>query len=307
MKNIANKIESDYLFFNDDEDNNQSKENIINDNNSYSPNIIQKSEQIYEDTNNNEKTENKEDTNNYLNKSINGINNILQSIPNQKVFQNQPDKNETFLSSLKKEFSSTNLENNKQTDFTLDKDIKITNDLPILQNIVSTSNLKCILNLREIALKAKNAEYNPKRFDAVIMRIREPRTTALIFTSGKMVCTGAKSEDDSKKASRQFAKIINRLGFPVKFSEFRIQNIVASCDFRFPIRLELLAQQDLRHTSYEPEMFPGLIYRMEKPKIVLLIFVSGKIVLTGAKKRDDIYMAYESIFPLISQFKKNNK
>jgi transcription initiation factor TFIID TATA-box-binding protein len=175
---------------------------------------------------------------------------------------------------------------------------------PKLQNIVSTANLKCELDLREIALRAKNAEYNPKRFAAVIMRIKEPKTTALIFASGKMVCTGARSEEDSKKAARQYAKIINKLGFPVKFTEFKIQNIVGSCDVRFPIRLEGLANSHSRYCNYEPEMFPGLIYRMIKPKIVLLIFVSGKIVLTGAKERNDIFTAFQQIYPTLMSFKK---
>ena len=76
-------------------------------------------------------------------------------------------------------------------------------------------NLCCKLDLKKIALHARNAEYNPKRFAAVIMRIREPRTTALIFSSGKMVCTGAKSEDDSRLAARKYARIIQKLGFPV--------------------------------------------------------------------------------------------
>jgi len=175
---------------------------------------------------------------------------------------------------------------------------------PKLQNIVSTANLKCELDLREIALRAKNAEYNPKRFAAVIMRIREPKTTALIFASGKMVCTGARSEEDSKKAARQYAKIIMKLGFAVKFTEFKIQNIVGSCDVRFPIRLEGLANEHGRYCNYEPEMFPGLIYRMIKPKIVLLIFVSGKIVLTGAKERNDIFAAFQNIYPTLLKFKK---
>lgn len=177
---------------------------------------------------------------------------------------------------------------------------------PKLQNIVSTANFKCALDLREIALKAKNAEYNPKRFAAVIMRIREPKTTALIFASGKMVCTGARSEDESKTAAKQYARIIKKLGFPVKFSEFKIQNIVGSCDVKFPIRLEGLSNEHSRFCNYEPEMFPGLIYRMIKPKIVLLIFVSGKIVLTGAKERNDIFDAFKRIYPVLLTYKKKD-
>ncbi|KAI5805198.1 putative RNA polymerase I and III transcription factor complex component Tbp [Geopyxis carbonaria] len=172
--------------------------------------------------------------------------------------------------------------------------------VPTLQNIVATVNLDCRLDLKTIALHARNAEYNPKRFAAVIMRIRDPKTTALIFASGKMVVTGAKSEDDSKLASRKYARIIQKLGFNAKFTDFKIQNIVGSCDIKFPIRLEGLASKHHHFSSYEPELFPGLIYRMIKPKIVLLIFVSGKIVLTGAKIREEIYNAFESIYPVLS-------
>lgn len=177
--------------------------------------------------------------------------------------------------------------------------------IPILQNVVATVNLNCKLDLRSIALHARNAEYNPKRFAAVIMRIRDPKTTALIFASGKMVVTGAKSEKASKIASQRYAKIINKLGFNAQFTEFKIQNIVSSCDLRFCIKLEGLAYAHSNFCSYEPELFPGLIYRMVNPKIVLLIFVSGKIVLTGAKVREDIYEAFENIYPVLTQYRKS--
>lgn len=178
--------------------------------------------------------------------------------------------------------------------------------VPTLQNIVATVNLECRLDLKTIALHARNAEYNPKRFAAVVMRIRDPKTTALIFASGKMVVTGAKSEDDSRLASRKYARIIQKLGFDAKFAEFKIQNIVGSCDVRFPIRLEGLAFSHGAFSSYEPELFPGLIYRMMKPKVVLLIFVSGKIVLTGAKVREEIYMAFNNIYSVLLEFRKES-
>ena len=136
------------------------------------------------------------------------------------------------------------------------------------------------------------------------MRIRDPKTTALIFASGKMVVTGAKSEEASRLASRKYARIIQKLGFNAKFVDFKVQNIVGSCDVKFPIRLEGLAYKHGPYSSYEPELFPGLIYRMVKPKVVLLIFVSGKIVLTGAKDRADIYKAFELIFPVLTEFRK---
>ncbi|KAK8995411.1 hypothetical protein V6N11_069843 [Hibiscus sabdariffa] len=136
---------------------------------------------------------------------------------------------------------------------------------------------------------------------------REPKTTALIFASGKMVCTGAKSEQQSKLAARKYARIIQKLGFPAKFKDFKIQNIVGSCDVKFPIRLEGLAYSHGAFSSYEPELFPGLIYRMKQPKIVLLIFVSGKIVITGAKVRDETYTAFENIYPVLTEFRKNQQ
>jgi len=179
-----------------------------------------------------------------------------------------------------------------------------TDIVPQLQNIVSTVSMGSKLDLKKIALHARNAEYNPKRFAAVIMRIREPRTTALIFSSGKMVCTGAKSEEDSRLAARKYARIVQKLGFPAKFKDFKIQNMVGSCDVKFPIRLEGLVLTHSQFSSYEPELFPGLIYRMVKPRIVLLIFVSGKVVLTGAKVRQEIYEAFDNIYPILKNFKK---
>jgi len=178
-------------------------------------------------------------------------------------------------------------------------------EMPSLQNIVSTVNLGVKLDLKKIATQARNAEYNPKRFAAVIMRIRNPRTTALIFSTGKMVCTGAKSIEFSRHASRKFARIVQKLGYPeAKFLDFQVQNMVGSVDVKFPIRLEGLVIMHSAFSNYEPEIFPGLIYRMVKPKIVLLIFVSGKVVLTGAKREEDIQTAYKNIYPVLSHFRK---
>ena len=235
---------------------------------------------------------------------------------------NSPSINPNNIKMYKPIGSLSNLDN-KNSSFRNGPEIQITEDIkPKLQNIVSTANLGCELKLRQIALQARNAEYNPKRFAAVIMRIKEPKTTALIFSSGKMVCTGAKSEEDSKKASRKYAKIIKSLGFPVEFKEFKVQNIVGSCDVKFQISLSKLnmklgklnANSDSSNNKnkkyichYEPEIFPGLIYHMLEPEIVLLIFVSGKIVLTGAKERNEIYDAFNKIYPLLYKFKHENK
>ncbi|KAI3884832.1 hypothetical protein MKX03_009922 [Papaver bracteatum] len=177
--------------------------------------------------------------------------------------------------------------------------------VPRIQNIVSTVDLDCKLDLKEIALKARNAEYNPKRFSAVIMRLKDPKTTGLIFHSGKVVCTGAKTEEQSKLAARKYARIVQKLGFPAKFKDFKIQNIVTSCDVNFVIRLEAFQYSNgARFSKYEPELFPGMVYRMKKPKVTMLIFVSGKVVITGAKNKGEAYTAFENIYPLLRQFSK---
>ncbi|KAJ4719856.1 TATA-box-binding protein [Melia azedarach] len=175
---------------------------------------------------------------------------------------------------------------------------------PVIQNIVATVNLGCKLSLKHIALHARNSEYNPNRFSAVTMRIRDPKTTALIFASGKIVCTGAKSESAVKQAARKYARIVQKLGFPVEFKDFKIQNIVGSCDVKFPIRLERLSAWHHMFARYEPEVFPGLIYRMRQPHVTMLIFISGKVVITGAKTKEQIYAGFDNIYPVLKQFRR---
>jgi transcription initiation factor TFIID TATA-box-binding protein len=112
---------------------------------------------------------------------------------------------------------------------------------------------------------------------------------------------------DAYKAARKYARIVQKLGFQsVKFSEFVIQNMVGSCDVKFPIRLEgLMYNEGQLFANYEPEIFPGLVWRMVDPfKVVLLIFVSGKVVLTGAKSREQIQGAFDSIYPILLEHRK---
>lgn len=176
-----------------------------------------------------------------------------------------------------------------------------------LQNMSSTANLGVKLDLKKIALKCRNTEFNPRRFSAVIMRLREPRATALIFASGKMCVTGVKSTHNANLAVKKFCYIIERVGFKAKeFVDFKVQNIVGTADCGFPIRLEGLVYHHSAFASYEPELFPGLIYRMVSPKVVFLIFVSGKIVITGAKKESDLSTALTKIYPIVCEFKKSH-
>ncbi|KRX10821.1 hypothetical protein PPERSA_00991 [Pseudocohnilembus persalinus] len=233
------------------------------------------------------------------------------SLNQLKKKQNQ---NQNQLQLVKKESAQKNkqdlikqkIDPMKEMMYEYEKEIEENDLYPKLQNIVATVNLCCKLDLQQIAISARNTEYNPKRFAAVIMRLRDPKTTALIFSSGKMVCTGAKTEQESNRGARKYAKIIKKLGFNVKFTEFKIQNIVGSTDVGFPINLDNLEHDHKKFVSYEPEIFPGLIYREHQTQIVLLIFVSGKIVLTGAKTREKIVDAFKKIYAVLKQYMKKD-
>lgn len=175
---------------------------------------------------------------------------------------------------------------------------------PIVHNIVATANFCCSLDLAQIVVRVRNAEYNPKRFRAVIMRIFEPRTTAMLFSSGKIVCTGAKSERLACIAVRKYGRIMQKLGYDIKFTEFKIQNMVSTVDIKFPIRLDKLALVHAQFCTYDPDFFPALIYRMVRPRTVLLIFVSGKIIITGAKSRNEIIETINHMAPVLNSFRK---
>jgi transcription initiation factor TFIID TATA-box-binding protein len=121
-----------------------------------------------------------------------------------------------------------------------------------------------------------------------------------------MVVTGAGCHEDAKLAATKFATTIKKLGFAVtmKSEDFKVSNVVASCDVKFAIKLEGLAYEHGSSANYEPELFPGLIYRMQVPKVVLLIFVSGKVVMTGAKKVEDVLKAFKIIYPVLYKYRK---
>ncbi|KAH7821080.1 Transcription initiation factor TFIID TATA-box binding protein [Monocercomonoides exilis] len=180
--------------------------------------------------------------------------------------------------------------------------------VPKLQNVVATAFLGIRLNLRTIASRIANVAYNPRRFPAAVLRSKEPKATVLIFESGKIVCTGARDEDIARAASRKAAKSIQKigdaLGGKISFQRFKIENIVASCDAKFKIQLDRLARNQAQFCRYEPEVFPGVVYRLLEADITFMVFASGKIVITGAKTRDSMYKGFEDIYPILLQFAK---
>lgn len=160
-----------------------------------------------------------------------------------------------------------------------------------IENVVATATLNQNIDLNSIVRIFPGVEYRPEQFPGLVYRLRKPKTTTLIFSSGKMVCTGAKSERQARKAVTKVVDELNRNGIVILGKpEIQIQNIVASAGLGGHIDLEK-STYSLRRTMYEPEQFPGLIYRMDDPKVVILIFSTGKLVCTGAKKEAEVHRA----------------
>jgi transcription initiation factor TFIID TATA-box-binding protein len=160
-----------------------------------------------------------------------------------------------------------------------------------IENVVATATLNQNIDLRVIVQIFPGVEYRPERFPGLVYRLRKPKTATLIFRSGKMVCTGAKSETQARKAVTKVADELNRNGIVILGKpEIQVQNIVASGGLGGKINLEK-STYSLKRTMYEPEQFPGLIYRMEDPKVVMLLFSTGKLVCTGAKKEAEVHRA----------------
>lgn len=165
-----------------------------------------------------------------------------------------------------------------------------------IENIVATVTLDQALDLSAIARSVPNIEYDPEEFPGLIMRLESPRLTALVFNSGKMVVTGAKSTQMLIKGFKKIIRIFVRHGIIIVGKpKIQIQNIVASANLGVEVDLEKAAYL-LPNTMYEPEQFPGLIHRMDDPKVVLLIFSSGKMVITGAKSEEDVQRAVINIY-----------
>ncbi|GFU44418.1 TATA box-binding protein-like protein 1 [Trichonephila clavipes] len=120
----------------------------------------------------------------------------------------------------------------------------------------------------------------------VTMKLRKPHTTASIWSSGKVTCTGATSDDDAKIASRKIARKLQQLGFRVRFCNYRVVNVLCTCVMYFGINLIKFAEKHRGKASYEPELHPGATYRINELKATLKIFTTGSITVTGARKYD---------------------
>ena len=166
-----------------------------------------------------------------------------------------------------------------------------------IENVVASTSLGTELDLQALVLALDGAEYDPERFPGLIYRLKEPKTATLLFRSGKAVCTGGKSLEQVEIAISKVVKQLEAAGVVVKdVPEIVVQNIVASSDLGAKINLNAIAiSLGLDNVEYEPEQFPGLVYRIDSPKVVVLLFGSGKLVCTGARKPEDVGAAVDKI------------
>lgn len=172
----------------------------------------------------------------------------------------------------------------------------------IINNVVSSFSVGCHLELRQIARCAHNVEYR-RESGMVTLKIRNPPTTASIWSSGKITCTGSTSEDEARRAARRIARVIQKLDYPAKFRNFRIVNVLGTCTMPFNIKITPFSQTFRDAASYEPELHPGVTYKIEHPKATLKIFSTGSITVT-APSVDNVQYAIEHIYPKVQSFAK---
>jgi transcription initiation factor TFIID TATA-box-binding protein len=170
-----------------------------------------------------------------------------------------------------------------------------------IQNIVASAALNQKISLKTIVEKFPQAEYSPRVFPGLVFRLKKPKTATLIFETGKMVCTGAKSEKQAVQAVNKVTKELKSHGIPISSKPaIKIQNIVASAELNGEIDLENVVYK-LKKVMYEPEQFPGAVYRMDVPKVVFLIFSAGKLVCVGAKREQDVYDAVAKLQGILEE------
>jgi transcription initiation factor TFIID TATA-box-binding protein len=166
-----------------------------------------------------------------------------------------------------------------------------------IENVVASASLGDELDLPAIALSLDGAEYEPEQFPGVIYRLKDPKTAILLFSSGKVVCTGGKSMNQVNESIRRVSEMIRKAGQKILSTpKVQVQNIVATSDLGNIINLNSIAVTlGLDRVEYEPEQFPGLVCRMESPRVVVLLFGSGRLVCTGARRPSDVSLAVEKI------------
>jgi transcription initiation factor TFIID TATA-box-binding protein len=170
-----------------------------------------------------------------------------------------------------------------------------------IQNVVASGTMNQKVDLYAVVKCFPGVEYRPEQFPGLVFRLKRPKTATLIFSSGKMVCTGARSGRESRRAIMKVVRELKKAGIIILGKpSVKIVNIVASVSLGGKVDLEKAAVT-LGKVMYEPEQFPGLIYRMDKPKVVILVFASGNLVVTGATVEEDVYNAVHKLHGILEE------
>jgi transcription initiation factor TFIID TATA-box-binding protein len=173
-----------------------------------------------------------------------------------------------------------------------------------IQNIVTTTSLEQDIPLVKLAETLPNTEYNPEQFPGLVMRIKDPKTSALIFSSGKVVCTGAKSMKKVRESIKAIIKNISKIRIRITIEPvIKVQNMVASGAIGMDLNLNKLAM-NLPNTEYEPEQFPGLVFKMNETGATFLLFSNGKIVCTGTKSEKKLHEAVDRLVVVLKKATK---
>ena len=174
-----------------------------------------------------------------------------------------------------------------------------------IQNIVASSSLEKDIPLIKLAEALPNTEYNPEQFPGLVMRIKDPKTSALIFSSGKIVCTGAKSMAKVRESVKKIIQNVEKIKVKITVDpKIQVQNMVASGSVGMDLNLNALALE-LENTEYEPEQFPGLVYKLPETRATFLLFSNGKIVCTGTRSEAKLREAVDMLVKVLS--KRNKK
>lgn len=172
----------------------------------------------------------------------------------------------------------------------------------MISNVVCSFSVRCHLNLREIALNGSNVEYRREN-GLVRMRLRKPNILATISSSGKITCTGATSELEAKQAARRCARSLQKLGFKVRFENYRVVNVLGSCTMPWAIKIELFSKHFKDIVQYEPEIQPGVVYRIHDLKATVRMFSTGSITVT-APSIGAVQKSIEHVYPLALKFQR---
>lgn len=176
-----------------------------------------------------------------------------------------------------------------------------------IQNIVATTSLEKPVPLTKLAKTNPNTEYNPDTFPGLVLRIKEPKSAVLVFSSGKLVCTGTKSVAQVKQVVEEVIKQLKKISVNVTVKpKITVQNIVASGTINLKLNLNYLALE-MENTEYEPEQFPGLVYKLIEPNATFLLFSNGKLVCTGTKNKKELDQSMEMVLKNVKEGLKNYK